>query len=113
MEQLLIQIFVLPKFSEILGPPPLFQNPAYATGQQSFAVIQARTLEEAKLQNEDEFQISIDELHAFVGFCIVRGVIKGRDEPLHSFWNTDYGRQIFTETMSRNKFMKILEIHSI
>ena len=34
MEQLLIQIFVLPKFSEIFAPPPPFQNPAYATDQQ-------------------------------------------------------------------------------
>ena len=77
-------------------------------GQQSFSMIQARTLEKAKLQNDDEFQLSIDELHAFVGLCIIRGVIKGRDESLYSFWNTDYGRRIFTETMSRNKFMIIL-----
>ena len=77
-------------------------------GQQSFSMIQERTLEEAKLQNDDEFQLSINELYAFVGLCIVRGVIKGRNEPLHSFWNTDYGRRIFTKTMSRNKFMKIL-----
>ena len=73
-------------------------------------MIQARTLEEVKLQNDDEFQLSIDERHALIGLCIIRGVIKGRDEPLHSFWNTDYGtgRRIFTETMSQNKFMKIL-----
>ena len=37
MEQFLIQIFVLLKFSEVPGPPPPppppppFQNPAYAT----------------------------------------------------------------------------------
>ena len=77
-------------------------------GQQSFSMIQARTLEKAKLQNDDEFQLSIDKLHAFVGLCIIRGEIKGRVEPLHSFWDTDYGRRIFTETMSRNKFLKIL-----
>ena len=44
-------------------------------GQQSFSMIQAQTLEEAKLQNDDEFQLSIDELHAFVGLCIIRNVI--------------------------------------
>ena len=77
-------------------------------GQQSFSMMQAGTLKEAKLQNDDEFQLSIDELHAFVDLCIIRGVIKVRDEPLHSFWNTDYSRRIFTETMSRNKLMKIL-----
>ena len=76
-------------------------------GQQSFSMIRAQILEEAKLQNDGEFQLSIDELHAFVGLCIIRGVIKGRDEPLYSFWNTDYDRRIFTETMSR-KNMKIL-----
>ena len=71
-------------------------------------MIQTRTLEEGKLQNDDEFQLSIDQLRAFDGLCIIRGVIKGRNEPLHSFWNADYDRQICTETMSRNKFMKML-----
>ena len=33
MEQFLILIFVLLKFSEVPAPPtPFFQNPAYATG---------------------------------------------------------------------------------
>ena len=32
MEQFLIQSFVFLKFSEVPGPPPPFQNPAYATG---------------------------------------------------------------------------------
>ena len=42
-------------------------------------MIQARTLEEAKLQNDEEFQLLIDELHAFVNLCIIGGVITDRD----------------------------------
>ena len=70
-------------------------------------MVQKRTLEEVKLQGNDEFQLSID--YAFIGFCIIRGVIKGIDEPLYSLWNSDYGRPIFRETMARNKFIDITQ----
>ena len=38
----------------------------------------------------------------------LRGVLKERDEPLFNFWDEEYGRLIFRETMSRNKFKSIL-----
>ena len=48
------------------------------------------------------------ELDAFFGLCLLRGVFKGRNELLPSFWKSDHGRPIFRETMSRNKFQSIL-----
>ena len=77
-------------------------------GHQSVSMIQNRTLEEATLQGDTEFQTSIEKLHAFIGLCIVRGVIKGRGEPLCSFWNSNHGRSIFRETIARNKFVDTL-----
>ena len=41
-------------------------------GQQSSLMIQKRTLEEAKLQENDEFQLLIKELYAFIGLLITR-----------------------------------------
>ena len=67
-----------------------------------------QTMAEARLQGDNNFQFSVEELQTFIGLCIIRGVIKGRDEPVKSFWNTDYGRPVFGETMSRNNFLSIL-----
>ena len=46
---------------------------------------QKYTVAEAKRQGNNNFELSIDELKAFLRLCIIRGVIKGRDEPLCSF----------------------------
>ena len=63
---------------------------------------------ESKLQGNDEFQRSIEELYAFIGLSIIRSVIKGRDKKFYSFWNSYYGRPIFGETVARNKFVDIM-----
>ena len=55
-------------------------------------------------QRGEAFFLSKDELKAFFGLCILRGVLKERDEPLFNFWNKEYGRAVFQKTMSRNKF---------
>ena len=55
-------------------------------GMNSLLNIHKYTVAEAKRQGNNNFELSIDELKAFLGLCIIRGVIKGRDEPLCSFW---------------------------
>ena len=67
-------------------------------------MIQQRTVAEARRQGNNDFDVSEQELKAFIGLCIIRGVVKGRDEPLPSLWEQNYGRSIFRETMSRNNF---------
>ena len=57
-------------------------------------MIQDRTLKEATLQEDKEFQTSIEKLYAFIGLCIIRDVIIGRGEPPSSFWNSNYERSI-------------------
>ena len=39
-------------------------------------------------ENNNNFELFIDEIKAFPGLCIICGVIKGQDEPLHSMRNT-------------------------
>ena len=60
------------------------------------------------MQKNNKFFITKQELDTFFGLCILRGVFKGRNEPLTSCWESDHGRPIFRETMSRNKFPSIL-----
>ena len=69
-------------------------------GQQSLMTIQMQTMEEARLQGDNNLQLSVEKLQGFIRLCIIRGVIKGR--------NVDYGKPVFGETMSRNKFLCIL-----
>ena len=72
------------------GPKQLIMNRADSFldvffeiwGHSTLNIILQKTIEEARRQGD---QLSMDELHAFLGWCLIRGVIKGRDEPLHSF----------------------------
>ena len=59
-------------------------------------------------QGNNNFELSIDKLNTFLGLCIIRGVIKGRDKPLYSFWGNSSGRNKYSETMTRNKFQLVL-----
>ena len=77
-------------------------------GKNSLLNIQKYTVVEAKRQGNNNFKLSIDELKAFLAISIIRGVVKGRDEPLYSFWENSYGRKIFSEIMARNKFQLVL-----
>ena len=59
-------------------------------------------------QCNNKFFIAKQELDAFFGLCLLPGVFNGRNEQLLSFWESEHGRPIFCETMSRNKFQSIL-----
>lgn len=65
------------------------------------------TRAEANRQGNHEFEISKNDLFAFFGLCIIRGVLQGKNEPLSSFWSQDFGINVFKETMSRNRFKDI------
>ena len=77
-------------------------------GQNTLDIIVEKTVQEAERQGNKDFLLSRQEMVAFLGLCLIRGVIKGRDEPLPSFWEENYGRAIFRQTMSRNKFQEIM-----
>ena len=76
-------------------------------GHQNFENVMHFTLAEARREEDEAFPLSKDAFTAFFGLCILRGVLKGRVETLFNFWDEEYGRLIFRETMSRNKFKSI------
>lgn len=63
---------------------------------------------EAASKGIDDFGLDDIELRAFVGLNFARGVTKGRNEPLCSFWSESTGRPLFRDTMSRNRYQLIL-----
>ena len=75
--------------------------------------IQNYTVAEAKRQGNNNFELSIEELKAFLGLCIIRGVIKGRDEPLCSFWENSYGRKILMKQWLETSFSKSCDISDL
>ena len=77
-------------------------------GHQNLECILRFTKPEALRQENTKFSMFKQELDTFFGLCLLRGVFKGRNEPLPSFWKSDNGRPIFREPMSRNKFQSIL-----
>lgn len=54
-------------------------------GNNSLLNIEKFTAAKSKRQGNSNLELSIDEVEALLGLCIIRGVIKGRDEPLYSY----------------------------
>lgn len=63
---------------------------------------------EAATHGQNNFNLDVIELKAFIGLCLARGVTKGRNEPVSSFWSEETGRAMFKETMTRNRFQSIM-----
>uniref|UniRef100_A0A3B3SZ47 PiggyBac transposable element-derived protein domain-containing protein n=1 Tax=Paramormyrops kingsleyae TaxID=1676925 RepID=A0A3B3SZ47_9TELE len=67
------------------------------------------TVAEAHRVNEDSsWDITVDELKAFIALVYVRGAQGGKGMDLVSFWSDDWGCAFFKETMSRNRFQEIM-----
>lgn len=76
-------------------------------GQDNIRRICEFTVAEARRQGNNDFELSENDLLAFLGLCIIRGVLQGKNQPLSSFWNQEYGINIFQQTMGRNRFKDI------
>lgn len=77
-------------------------------GPQTIEDIVSYTNDEAQRQGHQSFNLTCNEFRSFLGLLLIRGVLKGKNEPIHMFWNKSYGRPIFHETMPRNRFQLIL-----
>jgi hypothetical protein len=65
------------------------------------------TLAEARRQNNQNFMLTENDLLAFLGLCFARGVLLGKNEPVYNLWSKEFGRDIFRDTMSRQRFLSI------
>ena len=60
------------------------------------------------LSNKD-WNVSRSKLLAFIALLYVRRAYGGRNIPLESYWNKQWGVSFFSETMARNRFREILQ----
>lgn len=73
-------------------------------------IIKECTDAEAKriLQN-DSWNISLQELEAFIALLYVRGALAAKGLPVLSLWSKIWGPKFFPETMSRDRFLEIMK----
>ena len=71
--------------------------------------ITAFSVEESRRQNNSRFSLTKDELLDFPRLCIAWGLLQDKNEPICNLWSKKYGRDIFCETMSRDRFLPILK----
>lgn len=64
---------------------------------------------EAGRSDADGFNLTLDELKAFVGLLYLRGITGGKSMCLEDYWSADLGFPIFRETMSRQRFRSIMK----
>ena len=84
-------------------------------GHQNFENVMHFTLAEARREDE-AFFLSKDEFTAFFGLYILRGVLKGRDEPLFNFRDEEYGRLILVKINSNlyyATFVLMIKTHEV
>ena len=61
-----------------------------------------------RVLGKSDWTLTLEELETFIGLCYMRGVLGGKNLPLHSFWSDEFGLPIFKQSMSRDRFYEIL-----
>jgi hypothetical protein len=65
------------------------------------------TVNEARRVGDDQFELSVKELEVFIGLQYARGLY-GKTHPCAFLWNKEFGIPIFHNSMSRDRFKRIL-----
>ena len=66
------------------------------------------TTEEAHRRGDTNFSLTLSELEAFIALQYGRGLY-GKNHPLWFLFNKEYGISVFSKTMPRDRFLKILK----
>ncbi|XP_041694792.1 uncharacterized protein LOC121533094 isoform X1 [Coregonus clupeaformis] len=61
-----------------------------------------------RAKGDKTWDISVDELEAFIALLYVRGLYGGKNTPLESLWSDRYGITFFRDTMPRNRLREIM-----
>ena len=57
----------------------------------------------------DKLSVNLNNLDKIIGLVIARGVIGGRTFPNKSIWTAIWGCNLFSQTMPRDRFLKIIK----
>ena len=69
---------------------------------------QCTNVEARKVLGNEEWEVSLCELNAFIALLYVRAAYGGKNFPLYNFWNEEWGVSFFQQTMSRNRCREII-----
>ncbi|XP_078121188.1 uncharacterized protein LOC144527155 [Sander vitreus] len=58
---------------------------------------------------EATWDLTVNELMAFIALCYVRGVYGGKNMDMESYWSDTFGMTFFKETMPRNRYRQIMK----
>ena len=67
-------------------------------------VLMETNREGQRVRDASWYQLEKDELDAYIGLCIPRGVYRMKGESLRALWNPETGRKIFSMTMTLSCF---------
>ncbi|XP_028674442.1 piggyBac transposable element-derived protein 4-like [Erpetoichthys calabaricus] len=66
------------------------------------------TVAEAQ-KTDTAWDLTVDELMAFIALSYLRGVYGGKNMDMESYWSEKFGITFFKETMSRNRYRQIMK----
>ena len=69
---------------------------------------QCTNVEARKVLGNEEWEVSLCELKAFIVPQYVRGAYGGKSFPLYNFWNKEWGVSFFQQTLSRIRSREIM-----
>ena len=64
---------------------------------------QCTNVEAWRVLGNEEWEVSLCELNAFIPLLYVQGASNGKNFSLHNFWSKKWGVSFFQQTMTRNK----------
>ena len=69
---------------------------------------QCTNVEARRILGNEEWEVLLCELNAFIALLYIRATYGGKNFPLYNFWNEEWGVSFFQQTMSRNRCREII-----
>ena len=61
-----------------------------------------------RISNKINWNVTLDELDKFSGLVIAREILRQRDFPVESLWESTWGFPMFNNSLSRQRFKEII-----
>ena len=59
--------------------------------------------------DDKKFFVKLCELEKFIGLQIARGVLIGKNTPIHQLYSKEWGHLIFSKTINRNRYKELIK----
>ena len=59
--------------------------------------------------DDKNFSVELCKLEKFIGLQIARGVLMGKNTPIHQLWSKEWGHPIFSKTINRGRYKELMK----